>query len=108
LDKVYDQIDPNKKVWEKMSPYDYAQYCKKWMKSNLTCGKNDKTPGYSEETPADYIPQKQWKTSEIPQGSQCSEPYYFQELNGPGSAPAADLDDKLEMLKRVLKRARIK
>jgi hypothetical protein len=60
-----------------------------------------------EETPADYVPFKDhWRTSEIPQGFKCVSPYVFPELSERGAAPAAGLDDQLEMIGEVVRARR--
>jgi RHS repeat-associated protein len=104
IDKAYDAVDPNKKIWEAASPYDYTQYCKEWEKPKTSCGVFDKKPGMDVKTPSDYLPyKKNTKTSEIPDGYSCSSPTYFPELQETGTAPAADLDDKLDMMRRLQK-----
>ena len=30
LDKVYDAVHPNKKIWQSFSPYDYSMECYEW------------------------------------------------------------------------------
>ena len=103
IDKVYDQIDPNKKIWQSMSPYDYTQFCKKWKKEKLTCQPSDREPGYDVKYPSDYVPLSQWKTSELPNGYKCADAEYFPELNSRGSAPAADVDDQLELMRKIMR-----
>jgi RHS repeat-associated protein len=104
LDKAYDVVDPNKKIWEAASPYDYTQYCDEWEKPKTSCGVFDKKPGMDVKTPSDYLPfKKNTKTSEIPDGYSCSSPTYFPELKETGTAPAADLDDKLDMMRKLQK-----
>jgi len=102
IDKVFDQVNPNRKIWEALSPYDYTQYCRKWMEDDgLTCGKN------GIKTAADYIPYKpHTKTSEIPEGYVCIEPYYFPELISPQRAGSAGIDDWLELGTKLFQRFR--
>jgi hypothetical protein len=103
VDKAYDVVNPNKKIWEAASPYDYTQYCDEWEKPKTSCGPFDKKPGKDVKTPADFMPNKDWKTSEIPEGYKCSKPTYFPELKERGTAPKADLDDAAEMMNRLQK-----
>ncbi|MDA8522169.1 RHS repeat-associated core domain-containing protein [Acidovorax sp. NCPPB 4044] len=105
LDKVYDTINPNDKVWKKVSPYDYTQYCKKWSKSKLTCQPGDKEPGKDVKTPADYIPEESmWKSSELPKGYECDSPVYFKDLQERGTAPTADTDDLMDLANKMRQR----
>ena len=86
-----------------MSPYDYTQFGKKWKKEKLTCQPSDREPGYDVKYPSDYVPLSQWKTSELPNGYKCADAEYFPELNSRGSAPAADVDDQLELMRKIMR-----
>ena len=104
IDKVLDRLDPNKKAWEKFSPYDYTQYCKKWREDNgLTCGRR------GEQNRSDVIySKKHIETSMIPAGFKCIEPYYFPELLDAGTADTAGPDDMLEILASINANRRIR
>ncbi|WP_284431252.1 RHS repeat-associated core domain-containing protein, partial [Acidovorax sp. SUPP950] len=105
LDKVYDVVNPNEKVWKQASPYDYTQYCKKWSKNKLTCQSGDKEPGKDVKTPSDYIPEESmWKSSEIPKGYECDTPVYFKDLQERGTAPTADTDDIMDLANKMRQR----
>jgi RHS repeat-associated protein len=103
LDMAYDAVSPNQKIWEGLSPHDYTQYCRKWVKANKVCTANDREPGMDVKTPSDYFPEKIRRAIDLPRGYTCADPYYFPELIERGAAATADMADALEMMGRVLK-----
>lgn len=88
-------ISGGNKPWQSLSPYDYSQYCKRWMKDDgLTCGRE------GIKDPSDYIPYvSPTRTSNIPVGFKCIEPTYFPELSGPSGPSAAGVEDWESLLR---------
>jgi len=106
LDKVYDAVNPNRKIWDALSPYDYTQYCKKWSKPKSSCERWDREAGRDVKGPNDYLPVKYWPVSKVPMGYQCDDVLMFPELRRPSTAPTADYDDAIDLARRVLRNVR--
>jgi len=93
IDKVFDQVNPNRKIWESLSPYDYKtldRACKTWICSDgLTCRIVKSN---------NYIP----PATINPPEKNCSCAELGGSLETP-SAPSADIDDFLEIFQRLIR-----
>ncbi|MCT7304625.1 RHS repeat-associated core domain-containing protein [Ralstonia wenshanensis] len=101
LDVAADALNPNKKPWDAMSPYDYTQYCRQWSRPKSTCEPEDRVPGRDVKHPEDYVPARDWPTSEIPSGYKCDARDYFPELRKRGTAPTADYNDFIDTINKM-------
>ncbi|WP_349335652.1 RHS repeat-associated core domain-containing protein [Delftia sp. DS1230] len=107
LDKVYDQINPNDKVWKRFSPFDYTIECLEWESDNEggTCRPFDEKPGKTITRSHDSIPSTP-KSMPLPVGEKCNKSRLKSDPTGPGTAPTADTDDILEMMQKIRTRTR--
>ncbi|HAV2249462.1 TPA: RHS repeat protein, partial [Escherichia coli] len=95
-----------KTFFRALSPYDYTLYCRKWVKTNLTCTPQDdpQYPGMETKTASDYLPQTTWPTTQLPPGYTCAEPYLFPDINKPDGPATAGIDDLGEILAKMKQR----
>lgn len=106
LDKVSDQMSPNRKIWSQLSPFDYSMQCDEWEYDNPSkvCTPFDEKPGKTIRRSTDSVP-KTSKSMPLPAGERCNKPKLKNDPADRGSAPTADLDDLLEMAKKARSRS---
>ena len=102
LDKVYDAVHPNKKIWQSFSPYDYSMECYEWEYENPSkmCTRWDEKPGMVIGRSTDSIPAKAISMP-LPRGMRCSKPRMKDDPNKAGSASTADWDDFMDAFNKV-------
>ena len=99
---MFDQVNPNRKIWEALSPYDYSMECHEWEFDNpeRVCHPFDEKPGKIIGRSTDSIP-KTPKTMPLPAGEKCNRIRLKDNPADQGSATTADIDDLLEMIQKA-------
>jgi hypothetical protein len=100
IDQASSEPNVFKTFFTAFSPDDYALYCKKRVKPNLTCTPWDapKYPGMNTKTASDYLPLKWWPADQLPEGYTCAEPYLFPDLDESGGPQRQDLQKVMLVL----------
>ncbi len=102
LDKVYDAVNPNRKIWQSFSPYDYSMECYEWEYENPSkvCTRWDEKPGMVIGRSTDSIPSKAISIP-LPRGVKCSKSRLKDDPNKVGSPSTADWDDFMDAFNKA-------
>lgn len=101
IDRVHDQVNPNKKIWEALSPHSYKRVCDKWEYPNplKVCNKWDEKPGWITGKASDSIPATS-QSIPLPAGYKCLKTSWADDVHGPTPPPTAGIDDVAELILR--------
>jgi hypothetical protein len=106
LDKVYDVINPNRKIWDALGHCDYTPYCRKWSKPKSSCERWNREAGRDVREPSDYLTIEYCPVKKIPKGYRCDDVFMFPDLQGPSAAPGANYDDAIDLARRIFRNVR--